>query len=168
MADSRWRSVGRNRGQARLIARNAPAARFRLARWRRKRGGWRRGFQAPGAYDLPGRRGCFAGPDGWVAHCVLHDQRARFHAARQTRNAKEASPHTSGCVEFYTWQPTSRSTTRCWRRHSGSGGHKTKRATVTEALNEYIQRRKQARIVELFGKVDVDPQYDYKAQRRRR
>lgn len=48
------------------------------------------------------------------------------------------------------------------------GGHKTKRATVTEALNEYIQRRKQARIVELFGKVDVDPQYDYKAQRRRR
>ena len=48
------------------------------------------------------------------------------------------------------------------------GGLKTKRATVTEALNEYIQRRKQQRVVELFGKVDVDPKYDYKIQRRRR
>ena len=48
------------------------------------------------------------------------------------------------------------------------GGQKTKRATVTEALNEYIQRRKQQRVVELFGKVDVDPKYDYKVQRRRR
>ena len=48
------------------------------------------------------------------------------------------------------------------------GGQKTKRATVTDALNEYIQRRKQQRVVELFGKVDVDPKYDYKAQRRRR
>ena len=47
------------------------------------------------------------------------------------------------------------------------GGHRTKKATVTEALNEYIQRRKQQRIVELFGKIDVDPKYDYKAQRRR-
>lgn len=46
------------------------------------------------------------------------------------------------------------------------GGQKTKRAAVTEALHEYIQRRKQQRIVELFGKIDVDPQYSYKAQRR--
>jgi len=48
------------------------------------------------------------------------------------------------------------------------GGQKTKRATVTEALSEYIQRRKQQQIIELFGKVDVDPQYDYKKQRRRK
>ncbi|HEV8245152.1 MAG TPA: type II toxin-antitoxin system VapB family antitoxin [Polyangiaceae bacterium] len=48
------------------------------------------------------------------------------------------------------------------------GGQKTKRATVTEALNEYIQRRKQRRVVELFGKIEVDPKYDYKVQRRRR
>jgi hypothetical protein len=47
------------------------------------------------------------------------------------------------------------------------GGQRTKKATVTEALNEYIQRRKQQRIVDLFGKIDVDPKYDYKAQRRR-
>jgi Arc/MetJ family transcription regulator len=48
------------------------------------------------------------------------------------------------------------------------GGQKTKRATVTEALEEYIQRRKQQQIVELFGTLDVDPNYDHKAQRRRR
>ncbi len=48
------------------------------------------------------------------------------------------------------------------------GGQKTKKATVTEALNEYIAKRKQQRVLELFGKIDVDPAYDYKAQRRRR
>lgn len=48
------------------------------------------------------------------------------------------------------------------------GGHPTKKATVTEALVEYIQRRKQSQIVGLFGKIDVDPAYDYKKQRRRK
>jgi hypothetical protein len=48
-----------------------------------------------------------------------------------------------------------------------AGGHKTKKDTVTEALREYIQRRKQLGILDLFGKVDIDPKYDYKRQRRR-
>jgi Arc/MetJ family transcription regulator len=48
------------------------------------------------------------------------------------------------------------------------GGQKTKRATVTEALHEYIQRRKQQQILDLFGKVDLDPTYDFKKQRRRK
>jgi len=48
------------------------------------------------------------------------------------------------------------------------GHHKTKKAAVTEALREYIQRRKQLRILDLTGKVDYDPDYDYKALRRRR
>jgi Arc/MetJ family transcription regulator len=47
------------------------------------------------------------------------------------------------------------------------GGQRTKKDTVTEALREYVQRRKQARILDLFGKVDFDPKYDYKKQRRR-
>ena len=47
------------------------------------------------------------------------------------------------------------------------GGKRTKKETVTEALLEYIQRRKQARIADLFGTVDYDPKYDYKRQRRR-
>ena len=48
------------------------------------------------------------------------------------------------------------------------GGQTTKKAAVTEALQEYIARRKQARIADLFGTLDYDPKYDYKAQRKRR
>jgi len=48
------------------------------------------------------------------------------------------------------------------------GGHRTIKATVTEALEEYIQRRKQLEILELFGQVDVDPGYSYKSECRRR
>ena len=47
------------------------------------------------------------------------------------------------------------------------GGHRTKKATVTEALQEYIQRRKQLRVVKLFGTIDYEPDYDTKAQRAR-
>jgi Arc/MetJ family transcription regulator len=48
------------------------------------------------------------------------------------------------------------------------GGHKTKKEAVTAALNEYIQRRKQLKLIEQFGTVDFDPTYDYKADRRRK
>jgi len=48
------------------------------------------------------------------------------------------------------------------------GGHRTKKETVTEALQEYIRRRKQMNVIELFGKIDFDPAYDYKKQRRRK
>jgi len=47
------------------------------------------------------------------------------------------------------------------------GGHRTKKATVTEALREYILRHKQQEVAELFGTVDYDPDYDYKKQRER-
>ena len=46
------------------------------------------------------------------------------------------------------------------------GGHRTKKATVTEALEEYIRRRKQLQILELFGKIEYDPDYDYKIRRK--
>jgi len=45
------------------------------------------------------------------------------------------------------------------------GKQKTKKAVVTEALEEYIQRRKQKDILNIFGKVDYDQDYDYKKQR---
>ena len=48
------------------------------------------------------------------------------------------------------------------------GGHRTKKETVTEALQEYVQRRKQLRAIDLFGKIDFDPGYDYKEHRARR
>lgn len=48
------------------------------------------------------------------------------------------------------------------------GGKATKKDTVTEALKEYIDRRKQAAVLDLFKDIDYDPRYDYKKQRRRR
>ena len=48
------------------------------------------------------------------------------------------------------------------------GSHKTKRETVTVALREYIQRRKQTQILELSGTIPYDPRYDYKTERWRR
>jgi Arc/MetJ family transcription regulator len=48
------------------------------------------------------------------------------------------------------------------------GGQRTKRAVVEEALQEYVMRRKQLQIVELFGTIDYDKNYDYKAQRKRK
>jgi hypothetical protein len=48
------------------------------------------------------------------------------------------------------------------------GKHKTKKEAVTAALSEYVRRRKQLDIVKLFGTIDYDPSYDYKAERRRK
>jgi Arc/MetJ family transcription regulator len=47
------------------------------------------------------------------------------------------------------------------------GKHKTKKAVVTEALEEYIQRRKQLQIAELFSSIEYDEDYDYKEQRKK-
>ncbi len=48
------------------------------------------------------------------------------------------------------------------------GGEKTKKATVNRALREFIARREQKRLLELFGKLDWDDEYDYKRDRTRR
>jgi len=48
-----------------------------------------------------------------------------------------------------------------------AGKHRTKKEAVTAALDEYVQRRKQMRILDAFGTVTFDPTYDYKAGRRR-
>jgi len=47
------------------------------------------------------------------------------------------------------------------------GGHKTKREAVTAALEAYVKAKRRVGILELFGKVDFDPTYDYKAARQR-
>ncbi len=46
-------------------------------------------------------------------------------------------------------------------------GEKTKKAAVTKALEEFIARREQKKLLELFGNLDWDPDYDYKAERSR-
>ena len=45
------------------------------------------------------------------------------------------------------------------------GEHRTKRAAVEAALQEYVQRRKQLAITELFGTIEYEDDYDYKQQR---
>ena len=45
------------------------------------------------------------------------------------------------------------------------GKHRTKKGAVTEALMEYIQRRKQSEILRIFHSIDYDQDYDYKKQR---
>ncbi len=48
------------------------------------------------------------------------------------------------------------------------GREKTKKATVNRALREFIARREQERLLELFGKLDWDDRYNYKRERMRR
>ena len=48
-----------------------------------------------------------------------------------------------------------------------AGGHKTKKEAVNAALDEYVQRRKQLKILDAFGTVTFDPRYNHKAERRR-
>jgi Arc/MetJ family transcription regulator len=47
------------------------------------------------------------------------------------------------------------------------GNHRTKKAAVTRALTDYIRHLRQEHILDLFGKVEFAPDYDYKRQRAR-
>lgn len=46
-------------------------------------------------------------------------------------------------------------------------GESTKKAAVTLALREFVARREQKKVADLFGKLDWDAGYDYKADRSR-
>jgi hypothetical protein len=46
-------------------------------------------------------------------------------------------------------------------------GERSKTAAVTRALKEFVARREQRRLVELFGRLEWDPAYDHKADRSR-
>jgi Arc/MetJ family transcription regulator len=46
-------------------------------------------------------------------------------------------------------------------------GEKTKKAAVTKALREFIARREQRGIVDLFGSLEWDATYNYKSKRSR-
>ncbi len=48
------------------------------------------------------------------------------------------------------------------------GRHKSKKDTVNEALKEYVMRRKRRDILSLFGKVEMEPSYDYRKERNAR
>jgi hypothetical protein len=46
-------------------------------------------------------------------------------------------------------------------------GERTKKAAVTRALEEFIARRKQKRLLDLMGKLEWDKSFGYKAARSR-
>lgn len=46
-----------------------------------------------------------------------------------------------------------------------ASGKRTKREAVTEAMAEYVARREQAGLIDLFGALDWDDSYDYKRDR---
>jgi hypothetical protein len=48
------------------------------------------------------------------------------------------------------------------------GHHRTKKEAVTAALDEYIRKRKKLGVLEMFGKIDYDEDYDYKLERDRK
>ncbi len=48
------------------------------------------------------------------------------------------------------------------------GNHRSKKDTVNEALKEYVMRRKRRDILSLFGKVDMEPSYNYRKERNAR
>ena len=48
------------------------------------------------------------------------------------------------------------------------GNFKTKQEALNAALAEFVQRRNRLRILELAGKIDFDPAWDYKKLRGKR
>lgn len=48
------------------------------------------------------------------------------------------------------------------------GHHRTKKEAVNAALDEYVRRRKQLKILDLFGKVEYYDDHDYKRARTRK
>ncbi|MGR3292928.1 MAG: type II toxin-antitoxin system VapB family antitoxin [Candidatus Scalindua sp.] len=47
------------------------------------------------------------------------------------------------------------------------GHHKTKKEAVTTALKEYIAHKKQLEVLDLFGSIEFDKNFDYKKARER-
>ena len=45
--------------------------------------------------------------------------------------------------------------------------HPTATALIEAALREYIQRRKQLKVLELFGTIEYEEEYNHKQQRQR-
>ena len=64
--------------------------------------------------------------------------------------------------------PTSLAIDELLKKAQRIGNHRTKKETITAALMEYIQRRKQSQVLSLFGKIKFDERYDYKRERGKR
>jgi hypothetical protein len=54
-----------------------------------------------------------------------------------------------------------------WDKAVAVSGEPTQKAAVTSALKEFIAGREQKGVADLFGKLEWDVTYDYKAERSR-
>jgi Arc/MetJ family transcription regulator len=50
----------------------------------------------------------------------------------------------------------------------GIGGAKAKKAVVNFGLNDFVQRRNRQEVIDLFGEIEFDKDYDYKKARKKR
>jgi Arc/MetJ family transcription regulator len=48
------------------------------------------------------------------------------------------------------------------------GHFKSKKAVVNEALAQYVRLRKRSRILDLLGKIELDPNYNHREARKAR
>jgi hypothetical protein len=72
-------------------------------------------------------------------------------------------------VEVHTlWPPNLSIDPELIERALQVSGERTKRAAVTKALEEFIARRRQKKLLDLLGKLEWDSSYDYKADRSRK
>jgi hypothetical protein len=46
------------------------------------------------------------------------------------------------------------------------GKHRSKKATIEEALQEHVSRRKQLEVIQMFGQIDYDGSYNYSEARK--
>ncbi len=60
------------------------------------------------------------------------------------------------CVRYHTWRPICRSIRRLIEAALEVSGEQTKRAAVTRALEEFVARHRQKRLLELMGKLEWD------------
>jgi len=90
---------------------------------------------------------------------------------KEHQNAEKDCIHTYRCVivcvEVISMATNLQIDDKLITQATKLGGHRTKRAAVTQALTDYIHHLRQERILSLFGTLVYDPEYDHKKQRAR-
>lgn len=71
------------------------------------------------------------------------------------------------CVEYHTMATNLDIDPKLIDQALAVSGERTKKAAVTRALQEFIARRRQKRVLDLMGQLEWDDSFDYKAERRR-
>lgn len=82
---------------------------------------------------------------------------------------KDLDFDTLACVEVLSGVPTNlKLNDKLIEETVKLGNFKSKQQAVNAALAEFVDRRQRLRILELEGKIDFDPKWDYKTMRRSR